>query len=41
MKDGNIISEGTHSELLDKSEEYKKLWEASLSASTWKIKGEA
>lgn len=41
MKDGNIISEGTHSELLDKSEDYKKLWEASLSASTWKIKGEA
>nr|MCR4933652.1 ATP-binding cassette domain-containing protein [Lachnospiraceae bacterium] len=41
MKDGNIISEGSHSELLNKSEEYKKLWEASLSASTWKIKGEA
>jgi ATP-binding cassette subfamily B protein len=40
MKDGNLISEGTHEELLKTSDEYKKLWEASLDASTWKIKEE-
>ncbi|MBQ8490014.1 MAG: ABC transporter ATP-binding protein [Pseudobutyrivibrio sp.] len=38
MKDGNLISEGHHEELLDTSDEYKKLWEASINASAWMIK---
>lgn len=38
MKDGNLISEGRHEELLNTSDEYKKLWEASINASAWMIK---
>ena len=38
MDDGKIIATGTHDELVDSCAEYKKLWSASLSASTWKIK---
>jgi ATP-binding cassette subfamily B protein len=39
MKEGICIASGTHDELLNTCPEYKKLWEASVSASTWKIKG--
>ena len=39
MKEGICIASGTHDELLQTCPEYKKLWVASVSASTWKIKG--
>ena len=38
MKDGNLLVSGTHEELLQTSGEYAKLWNASVSASTWKIR---
>ena len=38
MKDGNCIASDTHDRLLTGCPEYRKLWEASVSASTWKIK---
>ena len=39
MKDGLCIASDTHDRLLQTCSEYKKLWDASVSASTWKIKG--
>ena len=39
MKDGLCIASDTHEGLLETCPEYKKLWDASVSASTWKIKG--
>ena len=39
MKDGLCIASDTHDRLLQSCSEYKKLWDASVSASTWKIKG--
>ena len=38
MKEGNCIAADTHDALLRDCAEYKKLWDASVSASTWKIK---
>lgn len=38
MKDGCCIASDTHERLLADCPEYGKLWEASVSASTWKIK---
>ena len=38
MKEGKCIAADTHERLLESCPEYKKLWEASVSASTWKIK---
>ncbi len=38
MKEGECIAADTHDRLLGSCPEYKKLWEASVSASTWKIK---
>ena len=38
LKEGSLIASGTHSNLLETSEEYAKLWNASVSASTWKIR---
>ncbi len=38
MKAGECIAADTHEGLLATSPEYKKLWDASVSASTWKIK---
>lgn len=38
MKDGLCIAADRHDALLDSCAEYKKLWDASVSASTWKIK---
>ena len=38
MKDGECIATGQHGELLRSCEEYGKLWEASVGASTWRIK---
>ncbi|MCR4557503.1 MAG: ABC transporter ATP-binding protein/permease [Saccharofermentans sp.] len=39
MKDGMCIASDTHDGLLQTCQEYQKLWDASVSASTWKIKG--
>ena len=39
MKDGVCIASDTHDGLLQTCTEYRKLWDASVSASTWKIKG--
>ncbi len=38
MKEGECIAADTHEKLLEDCPEYKKLWDASVSASTWKIK---
>jgi ATP-binding cassette subfamily B protein len=38
MKEGECIAADSHDNLLASCEEYKKLWDASVSASTWKIK---
>ncbi|MCR5119156.1 MAG: ABC transporter ATP-binding protein/permease [Lachnospiraceae bacterium] len=38
MKEGKCIAADTHDRLLESCPEYKKLWDASVSASTWKIK---
>ena len=38
MKEGRCIAADTHEKLKEECEEYRKLWEASVSASTWKIK---
>ncbi len=38
IKDGRCIASDKHENLTDTCPEYKKLWDASLSASTWRIK---
>ncbi len=38
MKDGLCIASGTHEKLLSGNDEYRKLWDASVGASTWRIK---
>ncbi len=38
MKEGRCIAADKHSKLTETCAEYKKLWEASVSASTWRIK---
>lgn len=38
MKDGNCIAADRHEKLLVTCPEYKKFWDASVSASAWKIK---
>ena len=38
MKEGKCIAADTHDRLLTDCPEYKKLWDASVSASAWKIK---
>ena len=40
IKEGKCMAVDKHEKLLEECPEYKKLWEASVSASTWKIKGE-
>lgn len=37
MKEGNLIAEGTHSELLGFCEEYNKLWNAAEGSARWKV----
>ena len=37
LKEGNVIAEGTHSELNKTCEEYQKLWQASTQAAKWRI----
>ncbi len=41
MKEGNCIASGNHDELTKTCDEYRKLWEANLSAVNWKIGGVA
>ena len=38
MEDGRCIASGNHENLNKTCSEYQKLWEASVSASTWRIK---
>ena len=38
MKEGKCIASDTHDKLLEDCPEYRKLWEASVSASTWKVR---
>ena len=38
MKEGNCIAADTHDNLIISCPEYKKLWDASVSASTWKVR---
>ncbi|RKM56204.1 ABC transporter ATP-binding protein [Butyrivibrio sp. CB08] len=38
MKEGNCIAADTHDKLIDSCDEYRNLWEASVSASTWKVR---
>lgn len=40
IKEGKCMAADKHEKLLKECPEYKKLWDASVSASTWKIKGE-
>lgn len=37
LKEGKIIEEGTHEELLEKVGEYKSLWDLQFEAETWEI----
>ena len=37
MKEGLCIAEGKHEELVEQCPEYKKLWDATVSADSWKI----
>ncbi len=39
IKEGECIASDKHDNLLSTCPEYKKFWDASVSASTWKIKG--
>ena len=38
MKEGNCIAADNHDRLIDSCDEYRNLWEASVSASTWKVR---
>ncbi|MCR4900971.1 MAG: ABC transporter ATP-binding protein/permease, partial [Treponema sp.] len=37
LKEGNVIAEGSHSQLNKSCEEYQKLWKASTAAANWRI----
>ncbi|OQA22519.1 MAG: putative multidrug export ATP-binding/permease protein [Firmicutes bacterium ADurb.Bin354] len=38
IKDGQCIAQDSHENLIDTCPEYKKLWDASVSASAWKVR---
>ena len=38
MKEGKCIAADTHDKLINNCPEYRKLWDASVSASTWKVR---
>ena len=40
IKEGRCIAANKHEKLLEECPEYKKFWDAAVSASTWKIKGD-
>ena len=37
LKTGNVITQGTHEELMKNCEEFQKLWQASTAAAEWRI----
>ena len=39
MKEGRCIATGKHEQLFEDCKEYNKLWQASVSANSWKIGG--
>nr|MCR4669291.1 ABC transporter ATP-binding protein [Clostridia bacterium] len=39
LKQGKIAAQGTHSELLRSSEDYRKLWSAAEESRGWMLKG--
>ncbi len=39
LRQGKIAAQGTHTELLETSEEYRKLWSASEESQGWMLKG--
>lgn len=39
MAEGRIAARGTHDELLKASEEYRKLWNASMESAEWRVSG--
>ena len=39
LREGKIAAEGTHGELLQSSEDYRKLWAASEESRGWLLKG--
>ena len=39
LRQGKIAAEGTHKELLENSEDYRKLWAASEESQGWLLKG--
>ena len=41
LNNGNIVAKGSHKELLEKCDEYKKMWSAQKGAQEWKIKEDA
>ena len=38
IKDGQCIAQDSHENLIETCPEYKKLWDASVSASAWKVR---
>ena len=41
LKEGKIIEEGTHEQLLEKDGEYKSLWDLQFEAESWEIERKA
>ncbi|MDY2960083.1 MAG: ABC transporter ATP-binding protein [Hornefia sp.] len=41
LKEGKVIEEGTHEELLEKGGEYKSLWDLQFEAESWEIERKA
>ena len=41
LKEGKIIEEGTHEQLLEKDGEYKSLWDLQFEAERWEIERKA
>ena len=38
MKDGRIVGQGKHEELLESCEPYRRLWEASEESAAWEVR---
>ena len=37
MAKGKLVDKGTHTELIKRSKEYQKLWNASMESSKWQV----